>query len=296
MKILYVHPKADFFSGASIFDKKLKEVFADAEHLAVETYRTPKVPFWRVAVIGGVVNLRNYDLVIYSHESIGDVVSAEGESVLIVHNYFPAFSGGSFFSRLYFRFGSRLYFNRLFEKVKKIIFLSHSDLLAAKHAHPLVASKMAICVPGAPQVDTSVLGERESTDILISGTFDWYPKRSAYKRFEKRSLMGEVVALSSYTNSYISVITDDFVVGFKLKLLELAVRCQRVISFCDLRDEVRALDIPLDFVFVTCNEEFRNARESAICKGDYSLEEKNRIIEAANRYRWQDFRLSIDAE
>ena len=28
------------------------------------------------------------------------------------------------------------------------------------------------------------------------------------------------------------------------------MRCQRVISFCDLRDELDALDIPLDFTFV----------------------------------------------
>ena len=209
--------------------------------------------------------------IVYSHESIGDVVSAGGEGVLIVHNYFPAFSGGQIFTRFYFRFGASLYFNKLFSKVSKIIFLSHSDFRAAKYKHPKFAYKMTVCVPGAPQFDASVLGERSSNDMLISGTFDWYPKRSAYRRFWKRSLLTADAARSNYTNSYVSVITDDFVVGFKLKLLELAMRCQRVISFCDLRDELDALDIPLDFTFVRSDEEFEIARKAAMSKGDYSL-------------------------
>ena len=77
---------------------------------------------------------------------------------------------------------------------------------------------MTVCVPGAPQFDASVLGERSSNDMLISGTFDWY-LNGRRRRFWKRSLLTADAAGSNYTNSYVSVITDDFVVGFKLKLL-----------------------------------------------------------------------------
>ena len=277
-------------SGQSVFDQRvISSLGNQIDRCPISLgARSRSIPLWRRGLIYEDIASKP-SLHIVSHEMLGELCGRFGPTCFIVHNYFPGLVAKSQLYQALFRVGAKRFFDQCFSKSDFIVFLSHFDLENAKADFPNYECKMRIFVPGIKEVWTPPLERRGSVNIGETGSNDWLLKGISDRRFWR--LVGRSVCVEKLDpmTHYMGVIKDDFNVGFKLKLMELAQNFQRIISFCDLSAELEALQIPVSFAYVRSKAEFFEAYHNFCEIGDYSLDEKLDIKRAVEKFRWSGF-------
>ncbi|MCO6384615.1 hypothetical protein [Oceanicola sp. 502str15] len=182
--------------------------------------------------------------------------------ILLAHNVtsdsllqiFPSSRVSQCFAHLHRKWESRIYGR---DDILAVLCLSERDETLIKEISPHSATRTIL--PGSPQsleaTDGVVIRE-----VLVSGTYEWYPKRRDLKRFleELRALGGSSIPLlwdhppplelkhlvapildvpvASRTNAGIRVglVPDRFTAGFKLKVSHYIASNCVVASYCDV--------------------------------------------------------------
>lgn len=284
--------KSDIESGATIFDSNIINVLGEkVKPQSVSlTKKRLSLPFWSSKSQTMPVKSLFNEKIIISHEVLGSNCENLKNYIFIVHNYFPAITGSiSFHLKLYYKLGSKSYFNKIFKNASKIIFISWHDFEAANLDFPIYSYKFKLIQPGYIRKFNYPFNNRVSKFINNPGSNDWFLKKHALKKFLSLNIDNCIFSNEFDNSNFISVICDNFNVGFKLKLIELAQSFQRIISFVDIKSELDKMGLDVDVIIVNDKKSFITAYHNFLLKGDYTLSEKNRISEKIKNYSWEKF-------
>lgn len=291
MKMLYVCFDYDGVEdGRAIFDKRyiesLKRMQFDVSVYKIGQLPRKILPVWArntKHVSRELTRLADSsELVVVSHESLGDLAEILKPDLFIIHNLFSIFS---FPRRLdvqtMFRAGSGAFYSKIFSFSGVVQLLSHREYLYATANYS--SSKIVVEPPGVRRRDDADL-EFERMKIKRSGSSAWPPKKiSIFSEREVGFISESEFDLVSEMSCYrgFSVIEDRFLSGFKLKLLESIYRGDVVASFCDLGDEVDWLGVNAKVEYVKSVEEmlefFRSVKYSSMVKQDL-IRERNEMV------------------
>ena len=239
--------------GAQILDKKLiaamREDGVKVEQVSMNRRRGMQLPFWRSAYFSDIElksirTAKNAGArLVVSHEAFFGLSEYFPVDALIVHNYMPGFSFPSHrWLEPYYKAGSHTFMGRAFEAAKLIIFVSYRDHALAILNFPEIAGRAHV-LPPPPK--TIALGPRRSDVIHVSGSEQWLPKRMSRLKDMDVALLNRagfsLLDFEDAPNPAFGIITDSFLVGFKLKLMQM-INCKDVIaSMVDLREEIDAI-------------------------------------------------------
>ena len=255
MRILYVRfarEGSGAEDGADIFDRKvidaLRRAGCDVKTIEISRHRSLGLPFWaqtgpRGAGQGSDARGDVSQRIVCSHESLFGLVSSSAVDMLIVHNYFPAFEfPKQRVLQFYYRAGARQYFARSFIRAKHVVFLSARDRAYAIKDFPGLASKAHFFPP--PPYPARLL-ERRTDVVHVSGTANWLPKRlSRLTEAESREFLSRGFLPSDFgaaIHPAFGLIQDRFVVGFKLKLMQMVYSRDVIASMCNLDQDLRSV-------------------------------------------------------
>jgi len=238
--------------GGDIYDRKtlaaLRRHGLNVEAVEVERQRHVGLPMWATpvppAVRARIASAHhNGRQIICSHEALFSAVKGISASVLIVHNYFPAFSfPGRRLLECYYRTGARGHFSEHFRGAGNVVFLSARDYRRAAAAFPGISSKSQILPP--PPFMAPLL-ERRLDLVHISGSEDWLPKRLSRLSASERAAIHDhglvICDFGSEINPAFGLINDRFVVGFKLKLMQMIYSRDVIASLSDVSEDLHSV-------------------------------------------------------
>lgn len=245
----YCLPYENINEGQAIYDRKfisaLKELNFDVEVYLIDTERRIISPFpiWR-RKINNIDNYKKKNLTIISHESLIDLCDRLEPDLFIVHNLFSSFS----FERkksiqLIYRFLSFKYYKRAFPFCKNILLLSKREQVIAEEKF----NRIFLCEPPGIKNNELNVFPLDKNKIKRSGSHNWLPKKLSLwpESFFTSAALNHSVHLvdeNKHVRS-IALIEDQFLSGFKLKLLEMVYDGNTIISSVDLRDELLYLGV-----------------------------------------------------
>ena len=239
--------------GRGIYDKSLVKGFQENGH-DVRTFfirergrRFPLGPLWSLKVDAwSLPAIDRQAFTILSHESIFACAEAIRPDLLIAHNYPPAFvwPESALFQSAY-RWGALAEFRQACRFSKALLLLSERE-------RRLAQGQLDVEVFAEPPGLRPLSGPCLKADLNLirrSGSTDWYPKRrSLIKGRELNNLASSVpgarVEDSSDARGFM-LIEDQFLSGFKLKLIDGIFRGDFVLSRVDLSDEIQWLGLDL---------------------------------------------------
>jgi len=243
--------------GGVIYDRRLidglTKIGADVKifEISVTKKRMQLFPLWaRGPKNAGTLDLRHGAHRIVSHELLIPLVSQIKPELFIVHNFLPAFQWHQGrLSEHYFRLGSDSYFKKAFDSAKNIVVLSARE---QSYIYDMWAYKTYHLPPGVKVVDPSKISPIDISLVKRTGSTGWYPKR--------KSIISDNEIMRAFNTDNISnetklhargfgLIEDQFLSGFKLKLLEYIQKGDFVVSRVNLRDEIDALGLNGDGFF-----------------------------------------------
>lgn len=256
MRLVYVCGRIESGAdrdGAQIFDngllRSLDRLKIDVQEIGLDRSRSGKLPFWRSSLhqnnlLNQIANAKQEDMkLVVSHEAYFELAFGAKVDVLIVHNYMPGFSfPGLRPLEHYYQLGSVRYFESAFKGARNIVFLSHRDLKNALGNHPHIEGRSCVIQPPPKSVD---LGRRRVDLVHVSGSGAWLPKRlsrlSSRSRQQFTEKGFELADFGSEPTPAFGLIHDRFVVGFKLKLMQMMYSRDVIASTVDLSDEIEAI-------------------------------------------------------
>jgi len=238
--------------GGDIYDRKtlaaLRRHGLNVEAVEVERQRHVGLPMWATpvppAVRARIASAHHKGRqIICSHEALFSAVKNIPTSVLIVHNYFPAFSfPGQRLLEGYYRTGARRHFSEYFCGAGSVVFLSARDYRHAVEDFPGIASKAQILPP--PPFAAPLL-ERRLDLVHVSGSEDWLPKRLSRLSASERAAIHDhglvICDFGSEINPAFGLINDRFVVGFKLKLMQMIYSRDVIASLSDVSEDLHSV-------------------------------------------------------
>jgi len=254
-KLLYIRfgkVKGAIEDGGDIYDRKtlaaLRRRGFEVDTIEIERRRQFAFPTWATfipqSVHARVAAARQQGYrIICSHEALFGAVCGIPIDLLIVHNYFPAFS----FARhklieIYYRTGARQYLSPFFRSARHILFLSERDRRHAVLQHSGIADKSFVLFPPPSEI---ALHKRRMDILHVSGTENWLPKRlcrlSITELSEIRMNGFQLCDFGTATNPAFGLITDRFVVGFKLKLMQMIYSRDIIASRCDVSEDMHSI-------------------------------------------------------
>lgn len=293
--------------GGSIFDKKIIQGLLDTQICTVDVVRIPRSPSlffprWEnkieVGLVNTIKNLSVNKFVICAHESLFRISEYIDVDLFIVTNLFSHFS----FKKnraveLYYRFGSKRYFNSIFTLDSKWLFISHREYRLAQECFSVRVSQAEVMAPPPLPFD---LGVRSCDTLHISGSGGWLPKRLSKL---SRSTIEQLAAYGFHIKDFseaqhpsFGVVEDKFLSGSKLKLAQM-IYCKDVIfSLVDLSEEVDFICKDYPFYFNVVNEkelvdrlvEFRSVKSINSINRDF---EKVKVLSASRS--WEEFAFKI---
>ena len=278
-------------SGGGIFDTSL--IGALRPNYTVNEVSIPVSRKWVVPIgqkrLGRIPEVPNDGQNIVSHEGLYGLLDTITVDCFIIHNYFTEFD----FPRLrvinpLYRVGSDKIFFRIFAESERVVFLSAREKRLASERYPEFAGKFWCHPPGHNIRSAYFNGKRDGWAVELPGTVDWIPKKLSYWMNVRSGLPidGELVHGES-PGSYISVVYDSFVSGFKLKLVEMAKHGKSIVSFCDLEEELLAMGFEgLPYMFVKSRAELGAAIERFRRQGDLSVERRQDYYRKGRAISW----------
>lgn len=236
--------------GRVIYDNRIIESFravgADVNVIEVDVHRarSVKIPLWAPEVSTEYSErLRNGAKVVVSHEMLIPLALELAPDIFIIHNFFPSFSWRAWSGfQAYCRLGAEEHFKCAIHRAKNTIVLS-----ARERAE--IAFRYGVSVvyePPGIQPSIADIVPINLSHIRRSGSARWYPKRrSLMSERQIRKWFGSDIDLGSDSRDLrgFALIEDQFLSGFKLKLLEHLYNGEFIVSRADLRTELRGLGI-----------------------------------------------------
>lgn len=260
--LLYIQiDHLDESDGGAIFDKKLKSVIHDSGIEVVSLYvkraDSFSIPFWSYRIDKTVLReiqriKKDFDQILVSHECLGDYAVRVKADHFIFHNLFSTFYfKENFLLNSYYRFYSRIFERKILNYCKNVYVLSNRE---HKYLQNNIGYKAERIVPAGTTKYSDIFDNKK---IIISGTNNWLPKRlSKMPSYIETELIksGFYIERDYASNSAgISIITDKFNVGFKLKISQAAQRGDVIISMVDLSMELETFNYPLENYFHLTN-------------------------------------------
>ena len=243
-------PLAGSLDGRTIYDKRMIESFratgAEINVIEVDAHRirSLKTPLWAPEVsIQFRDRLRAGARQIVSHEFLIPLVLELEPDIFICHNFFPAFTWRTWSGfQIYCRLGATSHFKAAIKSAKNTIVLSVREKVEiAQRLKATVVYEPPGIVPLRSQVAPIDLKR-----VRRSGSTGWYPKRRCLmSETEIKKWFGSDIDLGydSPTSRGFALIEDQFLSGFKLKLLEHLYNGEFIVSRADLRAELEGLEI-----------------------------------------------------
>lgn len=244
-------PQDRAIDGGVIYDRRLidglTEIGVDVKifEIAVTKKSGQLFPLWsRGLKNAGSLDLRQGALRIVSHELLIPLVCKIKPEVFIVHNFLPAFQWDQ--GRIkehYFRLGSHNYFREAFGSAKNVVVLSVRE---QSYINDKWAYKTCLLPPGINVVDPNRVSPIDMSLVRRTGSTDWYPKRKSVIPDNEimRAFHTDNINYETELNLRgFGLIEDQFLSGFKLKLLEYIQNGDFVVSRVDLQDEIGSLGL-----------------------------------------------------
>lgn len=278
-------------SGGGIFDSKLINALGDGQivnAITVPTSRSLSLPIWK-RNLGSRSAPQPGSLNIVSHEGLHDLLDSFPVDCFIIHNYFSEFD----FPRLrivnpLYRFGSDKIYLKIFTQCARVIFLSAREKRLASERYPEFSEKFYCSPPGHNAASVYFSGARDASVIEMPGTLDWVPKQISYCLNIGFGLPVEGTLIRGESSgSFISVVYDSFLSGFKLKLVEMAKHAKSIVSFCDLEEELFSLGFEeLPYCYVRNRSEFIEAVAYFRRRGDLSRQDREAYYRRGSSISW----------
>jgi hypothetical protein len=251
MKILYVCKSYEGKSdGGAIYDKRLiaelRKKYDDVVVYQIDILKRAGLPFWLKRIQKSdqlsLMELRKERSCIVSHEVLGALAEILRPELFIFHNLFSSFEYSKRpLIQFYYRLGSRKIESRIIYNSKNTLVLSKRELQIATNRYPVAS--ISYHPPGInPYV--KYLNEMDEKAIRRLGTSSWLPKRiSLLSKTELQLLSdsGYNIVNEDFPKRSISIIEDEFISGFKLKLFDALQRGDVVLSFVDISAEVNTV-------------------------------------------------------
>lgn len=255
MRILFIclsQPNGPVDGGA-ILDNRILESLTSKKIEIIPIYvprkkRALALPFWKNHIPKNIINeilkkRKDNTKVIISHESLFDLSDVIDVDCLLVHNYFSAFKFKNFkLLEIYYRLGSRKFYERAYNSAKSVFFISHREYRIACTEHFGLERVSDICIPPPNNSNRSA---RSNDVIHLSGSEGWFPKRicklKAHQVRKIKEYGYHVSDLERNVRPANALITDQFEVGFKLKLSQMLHSRDVIASLSDLSDEINKL-------------------------------------------------------
>lgn len=295
-KILYVCSDFTKLSdGARIYDFNLSKSLIDLGY-NVDVYfvknfsKSLSIPLWKKKVsIEEKKHLKKirsqYDCVILSHEIFSDLSKILQPDLFIIHNLFSIFESPNFLIKTYYRLFSSVTEKKVFKFSRKVLILSSREM---KYLSKLYSLDKIICEP--PGIKEISKTNVDYSKIKISGSYDWLPKRLSRLSDIERSELDKFINIIDSNNNITScsLIEENFVSGFKLKLLQMIFFGDVIFSMVDLKDELDFLGLDSTFFYkigsvLEINNRFTNLNLANVSQ----VKEYNQKI-LLDKYKWID--------
>lgn len=246
-KVLYVRKSEGIEAdGGSILDdifiKELEKNNREVTVVNIEKKRRFWFPLWAWRldrkVIESLSNISRTDIcLILSHESLLKISKYIAVDYFVLHNLFSKLETHNLFVRLYYRINAKRHESYMANISKGILTLSsREEEILLLREYPASVKRII------PYGNTN-FSEFDGRSITIDATYNWFPKRLNKPGLEVLQRIEDMGFKISHTYDEgkmagISILTDRFVVGFKLKLGQAVQRGDVIISFSDLRGEL----------------------------------------------------------
>lgn len=301
-KILYIckdFSKKD--DGAQIYNARLFEALnlldIEIETCFVETQPSRVFPRWKLHITSKEKNKvfqvsQKFDFLVISHEGLSSLLSVIRPNLFIIHNVFSNYESPNIYINIYYKFRSLNEERRILNGSNKVLVLSNRE----KQYIEKKFRKSVLCEPPGILNDLTQQFNFNSRQILLSGSYKWLPKKlSQFKKSQKLKLKNSFKLIDhSQGVGCIGVIEDNFVVGFKLKLIQMLVNGDYIFSRVKLDQELYALGLNTKYVEYFKNfEEFHKMIQKDFDKKDFlNVSKFNRSLLITN-YTWDKIGVRI---
>lgn len=312
--------------GDDIYEIKAKKALVDAGR-SLTNLAVPKVSRWRriFNFLTGKPYYRElyfqpgiaakltqmapqFDSVVISWEPM-DIYAlcGSGQKTLILHNVTSDAVKQIFPDRLFAKllsYYARAWETRIYnsEKVRSIVVLSQRDRDIVLEIAP--KKLVLVAPPGAPPATDLNAAAELRCDLVISGTFDWFPKKRDMQKFDLE--FAEAVLTYPVLNDgaqindgqvRFGVITDRFAAGHKLKTMFYIANNCLVLSYCDVSSDFEDLPFSSRFIRrVNTAAQLNSAIQSVKEQWNDELRGAFAIFKAAclARFSWKNTAATID--
>ncbi|MBO2661850.1 MULTISPECIES: hypothetical protein [Shewanella] len=295
MKIhYYCLPYEGIFDGQAIYDRKLIGALRTLGHKVDVTVLNIKrdylrlFPIWRREVTLNQVS-DNDSLNIVSHEALIDICEFIRPDLFIVHNLFSHFEFRTKkIIEFLYRFNSFKTYKNAFKSSREVLFLSDRERRIAS----AIFDRDFFCEPPGLKTVEQLTLKLDKGVVKRAGSSTWLPKKLSLwseKKVEQHiKNNGLEICYEDCNVRAISLIEDQFLSGFKLKLLEMCYSGDTIISSVDLTDELKALGLlQNNFLFVDNLDDF-NMRsllnDTRLFLTDSQVAEQQKLM--ASKYSW----------
>lgn len=281
MKILYICKDYSKLSdGGSIYDYKMIQAIKN-HHYSIHIHKVKlnkniSLPLWKKKIdledINKIIDLsKKYDKTIVSHESLSSICKYITPDLYIFHNVFSYFSSNNLILNFLYKLGSTY-------EEKKIIYASKNILVLSERENTYLTQKYTnqnfICEPPGIKnnhVNKNIYLLKEKLKLM--GSKDWLPKKitSLTNREIKSLNYFFEIDYTENKNSSFALIDEKFLVGFKLKLIEMLFNGDIIFSRSNLENEIKHLGLKnYNYKFINTIKEINNdIINSYISKYDY---------------------------
>jgi hypothetical protein len=300
-KVLYLCKNfQNINDGGKIYDFKLSNALKNTINLEVyfvNIIRPFGLPFWKGKIENEELNYikkksKSYDYIIISHEGLGSLVPILKPDLFIFHNVFSIFDSPNRFLNFYYRLGAGKFEKFIVTNSKNVLTLSFRE---QKHLNKKF-SKVILCEPpGLRTID--ICDYKDFSKIKLTGSYDWLPKKLSRLTKKELSHLEKNFEIIEEDNeeTNVSLIEENFLAGFKLKLMQMLYRGDYIFSRVDLKEEIESLGLRSDLFFYIKNINEIN-QILALNKKDYlDIVDHNRSL-LKIKYKWSNIAERIQKE
>lgn len=255
-RILYLcKDYSDKDDGGKIYDYKLSSAIVnnkvDLTVFFVKNKKSFNFPTWKYKIdkqeIKRIIEIsKEYDFIIISHEHLSSLTKYIKPDLFIFHNVLSIFKSPNILLNLYFRLFSKKLEKKIINSSKNILVLSKREQLYLKNKYP----KSFLCEPPGLK-DLSLPAIVDLGKIKLPGSNAWMPKKlSKLSSVDIKLLsLSYKIEFNENFESNLALIEDNFLAGFKLKLIEMLYNGDVIFSRVDLKQEIKGLGLMDDLFF-----------------------------------------------
>lgn len=243
---------SDVSDGGKIYDFKFSNSLKTISNLVdihfIDCSMIKTIPFWVKSFDNTTIKLlkeksKKYEIVIISHESLGKLAIELNPNLFIIHNLFSHFKSPNFFLNSFYRFCSLSFEKKILKNSKNVLFLSKREFKIIKD---LGYNNILCEPPGLKSIEFPKINNYNTLKIINS--YDWIAKRLSKSTESEIECLSKKFTIEYKENNQSNCvfIEDNFVVGFKLKLIEAIYNGDFIFSKVDLKDEIIGLGLNAD--------------------------------------------------